>query len=201
MESNSFLKDSSIDGNNEKSEKNNKGFSSSFIDEKLFKSRSITIFGEINDKLARNVTEHLLALAAESDECRELTKPGGIGVDPALALNWPGEVHQKTVSLVQERFHPRAAPVHLAAQAIKHRRGLQEDRHQLPGARFPLEHAVRHHVARVVGEVGPLPQTVIAYHRAARPRAGPREREQVARMQKASHDPQHRFWQTKQWQW
>ena len=38
------------------------------IDEKLFNSRAITIFGEINDKLARSVTERLLALAAENDE-------------------------------------------------------------------------------------------------------------------------------------
>lgn len=79
MESNSFLKDNSMDGENEKSEKNSKGATSSFIDEKLFKSRSITIFGEINDKLARNVTEHLLALAAESDELITLyiSSPGG----------------------------------------------------------------------------------------------------------------------------
>ena len=41
---------------------------SGFMDEKLFKSRAITIFGNIDDKLARGVTERLLALAAESDD-------------------------------------------------------------------------------------------------------------------------------------
>ena len=41
---------------------------SGFIDEKLFKSRAITIFGEINDKIARSVTEKLLALAADGDD-------------------------------------------------------------------------------------------------------------------------------------
>ena len=53
--------------------------SSGFMDEKLFKSRSLTIFGEINDKLARSVTERLLALAAESDEPVTLyvSSPGG----------------------------------------------------------------------------------------------------------------------------
>ncbi|MEX2469022.1 MAG: ATP-dependent Clp protease proteolytic subunit, partial [Pseudohongiellaceae bacterium] len=49
------------------------------IDEKLFKSRSITIFGEINDRVARTVTEQLLALAAESDEpiTIYISSPGG----------------------------------------------------------------------------------------------------------------------------
>ena len=52
---------------------------SGFIDEKLFKSRSITIFGEINDKVARSVTERLLALAADSDEPISIyiSSPGG----------------------------------------------------------------------------------------------------------------------------
>ncbi len=50
-----------------------------FIDEKLFKSRSLTIFGEINDKLARSITERLLALAAEGDDPITLyiSSPGG----------------------------------------------------------------------------------------------------------------------------
>ncbi|MFT4852603.1 MAG: ATP-dependent protease ClpP protease subunit, partial [Bacteroidia bacterium] len=32
-----------------------------FLDEKLFKSRSISIFGQINERVARSVTEQLLA--------------------------------------------------------------------------------------------------------------------------------------------
>ena len=50
-----------------------------FIDEKLFKSRCLTIFGEINDKLARTITERLLALAAEGDDPITLyvSSPGG----------------------------------------------------------------------------------------------------------------------------
>jgi ATP-dependent Clp protease protease subunit len=52
---------------------------SGFIDEKLFKSRAITIFGDINDKLARSVTEKLLALAADSDDPISIyiSSPGG----------------------------------------------------------------------------------------------------------------------------
>lgn len=53
--------------------------SSNFMDEKLFKSRSISIFGEINEKIARSVTEKLLALAAESDDpiTIYISSPGG----------------------------------------------------------------------------------------------------------------------------
>ena len=52
---------------------------SGFMDEKLFKSRAITIFGEINDRIARSVTERLLALASESDDPISIyiSSPGG----------------------------------------------------------------------------------------------------------------------------
>ncbi len=52
---------------------------SGFIDEKLFRSRAITIFGSIDDKLARSVTEKLLALAAESEDpiTVYISSPGG----------------------------------------------------------------------------------------------------------------------------
>jgi len=51
----------------------------SFLDEKLFKSRSISIFGGINEQVARAVTEQLLALAADSDEHIDIyiSSPGG----------------------------------------------------------------------------------------------------------------------------
>ena len=53
--------------------------STDFIDEKLFKSRTITIFGEINDKLAQAVTAKLLALAADNDDpiTIYISSPGG----------------------------------------------------------------------------------------------------------------------------
>ena len=52
---------------------------SGFLDEKLFKSRTITIFGESDEKVARAVTERLLALAAESDDpiIIYISSPGG----------------------------------------------------------------------------------------------------------------------------
>ena len=51
----------------------------SFLDEKLFKSRSISIFGGINEKIARSVTEQLLALAADGDDPIDIyvSSPGG----------------------------------------------------------------------------------------------------------------------------
>ncbi len=50
-----------------------------FLDEKLFKSRALTLFGDVNEKLARNITERLLALAAESDDpiTMYISSPGG----------------------------------------------------------------------------------------------------------------------------
>ena len=53
--------------------------STNFIDEKLFKSRSISIFGQINEQTARTVTEKLLALASEGDDpiTIYLSSPGG----------------------------------------------------------------------------------------------------------------------------
>lgn len=52
---------------------------SSLIDEKLFRSRSLTIFGEIDEAVARSVTERLLALAADGDAPITLyvSSPGG----------------------------------------------------------------------------------------------------------------------------
>ena len=50
-----------------------------FMDEKLFKSRSISIFGGIDERIARTVTEQLLALSAESDDpiTIYISSPGG----------------------------------------------------------------------------------------------------------------------------
>jgi len=51
----------------------------SHIDAGLFKSRTVLLFGEVNDKLARSITAQLLALSAESDKPIRLliNSPGG----------------------------------------------------------------------------------------------------------------------------
>lgn len=53
--------------------------SNRLLDEKLFKARAVTIFGDINERLARNITERLLALAAESNDpiTIYISSPGG----------------------------------------------------------------------------------------------------------------------------
>ena len=53
--------------------------SANFMDEKLFKSRSISIFGNINERIARSVAEQLLALSAEGNEpiTIYISSPGG----------------------------------------------------------------------------------------------------------------------------
>ncbi|MBT5600598.1 MAG: ATP-dependent Clp protease proteolytic subunit [Gammaproteobacteria bacterium] len=63
---------------NEETE-NQKPSSVNFMDEKLFKSRSISIFGQINEKIARTVSEQLLALSGESDDpiTIYISSPGG----------------------------------------------------------------------------------------------------------------------------
>lgn len=52
---------------------------SRLLDEKLFKARAVTIFGEINDRLARTMTERLLALASENNDpiTIYISSPGG----------------------------------------------------------------------------------------------------------------------------
>lgn len=49
------------------------------LDEKLFKARAVTIFGDINEKLAKSITERLLALASESNDpiTIYISSPGG----------------------------------------------------------------------------------------------------------------------------
>lgn len=53
--------------------------SNRLLDEKLFKARAVTIFGDINEKLAKSITERLLALAAESNDpiTIYISSPGG----------------------------------------------------------------------------------------------------------------------------
>jgi ATP-dependent Clp protease protease subunit len=56
-----------------------KAGSGGIIEEKLFKSRSISVFGSVDEKLARTVSQQLLALSAESDDPITLyiSSPGG----------------------------------------------------------------------------------------------------------------------------
>ena len=58
---------------------NNDAAGSPFLEEKAFKSRTVLVFGTINDKLASDVSRRLIALAAESKDPITLlvSSPGG----------------------------------------------------------------------------------------------------------------------------
>lgn len=53
--------------------------STPFLEEKAFKSRTVLVFGTINDKLAADISKKLIALAADSNEpiTMLVSSPGG----------------------------------------------------------------------------------------------------------------------------
>ena len=63
----------------EKSEKDAAPGGDAFLEEKAYKSRTVLIFGEINDKQARDVVRQLIALSAESKDPINILvcSPGG----------------------------------------------------------------------------------------------------------------------------
>ena len=103
---------------------------SGFIDEKLFKSRAITIFGSINDKMARSITEKLLALAAESDDPISLyiSSPGG-HVESGDVIYDMIKFIKPTVKVIGTGWVASAATtIYLAAD--------KENRYSLPNTRY-----------------------------------------------------------------
>jgi ATP-dependent Clp protease protease subunit len=100
------------------------------VDEKLFNSRAITIFGEINDKIARSVTERLLALAAENDEPISIyvSSPGG-HVESGDVIYDIIKFIKPTVRVIGTGWVASAATtIYLAA--------AKENRFALPNTRF-----------------------------------------------------------------
>lgn len=107
---------------------------SSVLESKLFKERKILIFGEVNDKLAKEVTARLLALAYDSD------RP----ID--VYVNSPGG-HVESGDTIHDmiRFVDEHAPVNMigtgwvaSAGALIFAAGQKERRVCLPNTRFLL---------------------------------------------------------------
>lgn len=101
-----------------------------FMDEKLFKSRSISIFGQINERTARTVTEQLLALAAENDEpiTIYISSPGG-HVESGDVIYDMIKYIKPTVRVVGTGWVASAATnIYLAAK--------KENRYSLPNTRY-----------------------------------------------------------------
>lgn len=104
------------------------------LENKLFKQRKVLIFGGINDKVARDVTARLLALAGESD------KP----ID--VYVNSPGG-HVESGDTIHDmiRFVDSVAPVNMigtgwvaSAGALIFAAGQKDRRFCLPNTRFLL---------------------------------------------------------------
>ncbi|MDF1765107.1 MAG: ATP-dependent Clp protease proteolytic subunit [Gammaproteobacteria bacterium] len=100
------------------------------LDDKLFNARAITIFGEINDKIARSVTERLLALAAANDEPISIyiSSPGG-HVESGDVVYDMIKFIKPTVRVIGTGWVASAATtIYLAA--------AKENRFALPNTRF-----------------------------------------------------------------
>jgi ATP-dependent Clp protease protease subunit len=103
---------------------------SRFLDEKLFKSRSITIFGEIDEKIARSVTEKLLALAAASDEPINIyiSSPGGHVESGDVVYDMIKFINPEVRVIGAGWVASAATTIYLAAK--------KENRFSLPNTRF-----------------------------------------------------------------
>ena len=102
------------------------------VEASLFKSRTILITGEINDKLARSVTERLLAMAAENDEPITLviSSPGG-HVES-------GDMIHDVAKFVKPRVRVLGTGWVASAGALIYVTAAKEDRFCLPNTRFLL---------------------------------------------------------------
>ncbi len=101
-----------------------------FLDEKLFKSRALTLFGDVDEKLARNITERLLALAAESDDPITLyiSSPGG-HVES-------GDVIYDIIKFIKPEVHVIGTGWVASAATTIYLAAKKENRYALPNTRF-----------------------------------------------------------------
>jgi len=116
---------------NEKTEKKTpEAPANRFLDEKLFKSRSLTIFGDINEKIARAVTERLLALASESDDpiTIYISSPGGHVESGDVVYDIIKFIKPEVRVIGTGWVASAATTIYLAAK--------KENRYSLPNTRF-----------------------------------------------------------------
>lgn len=127
------LLDSDEDGDDDKDEKQ-ASFGGQEVEKRLFDQRKVLIFGGINDRIAREITARLLALAGESD------KP----ID--VYVNSPGG-HVESGDTIHDmiRFVDAIAPVNIigtgwvaSAGALIFAAGRPKRRLCLPNTRFLL---------------------------------------------------------------
>jgi ATP-dependent Clp protease protease subunit len=107
-----------------------KSASSSIIEEKLFKSRSISVGGQVDEKMARAVSQQLLALSADGDEPITLyiSSPGG-HVESGDVIYDMIKFVKPTVRVIGTGWVASAATnIYLAAK--------KENRFSLPNTRY-----------------------------------------------------------------
>ena len=100
------------------------------MEEKLFKSRSISIFGGINEKLAKSVAQQLLALSEDNDDpiTIYISSPGG-HVESGDVIYDMIKFIRRTVRVVGTGWVASAATnIYLAAK--------KENRYSLPNTRY-----------------------------------------------------------------
>jgi ATP-dependent Clp protease protease subunit len=100
------------------------------MEEKLFKSRSISIFGGINEKLAKSVAQQLLALSEDNDDpiTIYISSPGG-HVESGDVIYDMMKFIRPTVRVVGTGWVASAATnIYLAAK--------KENRYSLPNTRY-----------------------------------------------------------------
>jgi len=102
------------------------------LEQGLFKSRTILVTGEINDKLARNVSERLLAMAGEGDDpiTMIISSPGG-HVES-------GDMIHDMIKYVKPRVRTLDTGWVASAGALIYVAAAREDRYSLPNTRFLL---------------------------------------------------------------
>ena len=104
--------------------------SNGLMEEKLFKSRSISIFGGINEKLAKSVAQQLLALSEDNDDpiTIYISSPGG-HVESGDVIYDMIKFIRPTVRVVGTGWVASAATnIYLAAK--------KENRYSLPNTRY-----------------------------------------------------------------
>ncbi len=102
------------------------------VEHGLFKSRTVLVTGEINDRQARNVSERLLAMAGESDDPITVivSSPGG-HVES-------GDMIHDMIKYIKPRVRVLGTGWVASAGALIYVSAAREDRYCLPNTRFLL---------------------------------------------------------------
>ncbi len=109
-----------------------KSFANPLMESALFKSRTVLVTGEVNDRLARATTERLLALSAESDDpiTMIVSSPGG-HVES-------GDMIHDMVKFVKPKVRMVGSGWCASAGALIYVAADRDDRVCLPNTRFLL---------------------------------------------------------------